>query len=357
MRQMDRYLGRSLLTGAALALLALAAMDGMISLVDEIKDVDDGYTLLDAICYTGLMMVAGVYELLPVAVLIGAVISLGNLAAQSELVAFRAIRYSRARITASVLITGTFLMLFTFLLGETAVPAAVGKAYEIKHEQEPQQRSFETAGGRWLRDGRNFIHIGKAVSDDLYDEVRVYQLNEEHHLARIVEARRAQATPEEWVLSDVRLSELSGEEVSIVRRDGLRLPRAAPRGIEKRAVSEWNPAEMNIVQLIDYVEFLRNSRLSGARAELALWTRFSAALSILVMLLLAMPWIFFSTRSTGSGKRLFFAIMIGLSYMIGSRIIGDAAVVYQIPPAIGAFLPVVLFAAAGAFALKRLQSD
>ena len=393
MRQIDRYLGRSLLGGAALALLALAAVDAMISLVDEVKDVDDDYTLADAAFYTLLMLVAGVYELLPVAVLIGAVISLGNLAAQSELVAFRALHYSRARITASVLMTGALLMLFTFALGETVVPAAVGKAHQIKHsrqaspsaldgvgesvEQGGAQRAAQSvkagveqsikesvgqsaeqrAAGRWLRDGRHFIHIGGVAADGRHAEVRVYELNDEHHLARIIEAGRARATADEWVLADVTLSELRGGEVSITRRERLHLPRAAPGGAGERDVSELNPAAMNVFQLFDYVEFLRASKLSGARAELALWTRFSAALSIIVMLLLAMPWIFFSARSAGSGKRLFFAILISLAYMIGSRVIGDAAVVWQMPPVVGAFLPVALFAAAGAVLLKRLQAS
>jgi len=158
------------------------------------------------------------------------------------------------------------------------------------------------------------------------------------------------------VLADVTLSELRGGEVSITRRESLRLPRAAPGAAGERDVSDLNPAAMNVFQLFDYVEFLRASKLSGARAELALWTRFSAALSIVVMLLLAMPWIFFSARSTGSGRRLFFAILISLAYMIGSRVIGDAAVVWQIPPVVGAFLPVALFAAAGAVLLRKLQT-
>ncbi len=364
MRQIDRYLGRSLLGGAALALLALAAVDAMISLVDEVKDVDDDYTLADAALYTVLMLVAGVYELLPVAVLVGAVISLGNLAAQSELVAFRALHYSRARITASVLMSGALLMVFAFVLGETAVPAAVEKAQQIKHaQQEPQaapqsaaESADENTGGRWLRDGRHFIHIGGAAGGGWHSEVSVYELNDEHHLARIIEAARAQAAADEWVLADVTLSELRGGEVSITRRESLRLPRAAPGAAGERDVSDLNPAAMNVFQLFDYVEFLRASKLSGARAELALWTRFSAALSIVVMLLLAMPWIFFSARSTGSGRRLFFAILISLAYMIGSRVIGDAAVVWQIPPVVGAFLPVALFAAAGAVLLRKLQT-
>ncbi|MDD9886011.1 MAG: LptF/LptG family permease, partial [Gammaproteobacteria bacterium] len=219
-----------------------------------------------------------------------------------------------------------------------------------------EQRAEQRAAGRWLRDGRHFIHIGGVAADGWHAEVRVYELNDEHHLARIIEAGRARATADEWVLADVTLSELRGGEVSITRRERLHLPRAAPGGAGERDVSELNPAAMNVFQLFDYVEFLRASKLSGARAELALWTRFSAALSIIVMLLLAMPWIFFSARSAGSGKRLFFAILISLAYMIGSRVIGDAAVVWQMPPVVGAFLPVALFAAAGAVLLKRLQA-
>jgi len=195
MRQIDRYLGRSLLGGAALALLALAAVDAMISLVDEVKDVDDDYTLADAALYTVLMLVAGVYELLPVAVLVGAVISLGNLAAQSELVAFRALHYSRARITASVLMSGALLMVFAFVLGETAVPAAVEKAQQIKHAQQEPQAAPQSAAGNALQvcgaaiAGRNALHCFAEALQPAHPRKRRAGMN----LDRVAAGQRAAA--------------------------------------------------------------------------------------------------------------------------------------------------------------------
>ncbi len=353
MKLVDLYLGRALIAGAALALLALVAIDGVIKLVDEVADVGHGYTLGDALCHTGLTLVASIYELLPVAVLIGGVVSLGNLAAQSELVAFRALRYSRARITASVLMTGAVLMAATFALGELAVPAAAAKAHAIKDGR----ASDRIAGGDgWLRDGAHFIYMEEALGDDSFAGVTMYQLNDEYHLARIVEARRAVARGREWRLAGATVSELHDGHVEIERHEHFVLPRALPEGaggVGAAPVRRSELSRMNVLQLADYIEFLRASDLPSGAQELALWTRFSAALATLVMLLLAMPWLFFSTRSAAAGKRLFFAIVVGLVYMIGSRVIGDAAIIYRLPPVSGAFLPILLFAAIGVWWIRR----
>ena len=354
MKRIDLYLGRALLTGAALALLALVAIDGVIELVDEVADVDDDYTVGDALRHTGLMLVASIYELLPVAVLIGGVVSLGNLAAQSELVAFRALRYSRARITASVLMTGAVLMVATFALGETAVPYAVAKAHAIKAGSEAGRDA--AAAGRWLRDGAYFLYMEEALGDDSFAGVTMYQLNDDYHLARVIEARRADARGREWRLADATVGELRAGRIEIERHERLVLARAMPEipgGVDAAARNRADLSRMNVLQLMDYIEFLRASDLPSASQELALWTRFSAALATLVMLLLAVPWLFFSTRGVAAGKRLFFAIVVGLSYMIGSRIIGDAAIVYHVPPVSGAFLPIVVFAAVGVWWIRR----
>ena len=357
MKRIDLYLGRALASGAALALLALVAIDGVIELVDEVADVDDDYTLGDALHHTGLMLIASIYELLPVAVLIGGVVSLGNLAAQSELVAFRTLRYSRARITASVLMTGSVLMAVTFALGETAVPAAVAKAHAVKEGRgSGPGEAAPGSAGRWLRDGAYFLYMEEALGDDSFGGVTMYQLNDEYHLARVIEARRADARGREWRLADATVSELRDGRIEIERHERLVLARAMPEipgGVGAAGARRSDLSRMNILQLMDYIEFLRASDLPSAPQELALWTRFSAALATLVMLLLAVPWLFFSTRGVAAGKRLFFAIVVGLSYMIGSRIIGDAAIVYRVPPVLGAFLPIIVFAAAGTWWIRR----
>ena len=354
---MDFYLGRVLIIGAALALLALVAIDGVIKLVDEVADVGHDYAVGDALSHTALMLVSSIYELLPVAVLIGGVVGLGNLAAQSELVAFRTLRYSRTRITASVLMAGAVLMAATFTLGETAVPFAVGKAHAIK---EARGQGEVVGGGRWLREGAYFIHMGETLGDDAFGDVAIYQLDDEHHLVRIIEARRAAVHGREWRLTDTTVSELRtvGRDghIALERHDRFALPRAVaetPGHVGAAAARRTDLSQMNVLQLMDHIEFLRASRLPSAAQELALWGRFSAALATLVMLLLAMPWLFFSTRSVGAGKRLFFAIIVGLSYMIGSRIIGDAAIIYRVPPILGAFLPILLFAGVGIWWIRR----
>ena len=142
--KLDRYLGSQLLVGTALALVALLALSLLIDFVDEVDHIDAAYTLTHVVHHIWLSTAERVYELLPAAMLIGGVLNLGNLAAQSELIALRAAGYSRKRIVFSVLGVGCLFAAFIALIGETWVPVAESASRQVRGDDRsppPSDRS------------------------------------------------------------------------------------------------------------------------------------------------------------------------------------------------------------------------
>lgn len=344
----DRYIGTQLFIGTSLALAALLSILSLIDFMDEIGKTDAAYTLADVLHYTGLTTVERVYELLPVAMLIGGVLSLGNLAAQSELVAFRASGYSKKRIIFSALGVGCVFAALTAVVGEMLLPAAESAAARVSGEDERPEVFQKTGVGIWSREAARFIHAREAGGGGEYLDVAIYEFDRDNRLQRIVGAGSMKVESERFVLNDAREVRLGEQRIEITRSATAELARTA--GLDQGALGAEAPRMMNLFELIRHIEFLKRSSLRRDFHELSLWSRLSQPLSVLVMLLLALPFVFSPVRS-GAGQRLFYGLLVGLTYMLVSKFFHNAAIAFSFSPALGALAPPFLGFAAGAFRL------
>lgn len=354
--RIDRYLGAQLFAGTALALAALLTILTLIDFMNEVGGAGAEGALGVVVRYVGLTTPGRVYELLPVAILIGGLLSLGNLAAQSELVALRAAGYSKQRIISSALGVGCAFALFTAALGETLLPPAESAAARISGGAERSGVFQRTGVGIWSREGRRFIHVrGENPAPNgggEYSDATIYEFDGGGRLRRVVNAASMDVESGRLVLRGVREARLGEDRIEVSRRERAEVERGAE--LDEGALGAAPPASMNSLELIRHVAFLKRSSLRHDLHELSLWLRLSQPLSVLVMLLLALPFVFAPVR-TGAGQRLFYGILIGLTYMLVTRIFSNAAVVFEFPPAAGALAPPLLGFAAGWYRLARYR--
>ena len=81
----NRYIQRSIHLGTAGALLLLVSLALFFSFVGELGDLGDGdYGIWQMLEYLALIVPGTVVEFLPLAVLIGSMLSLGSMASNSE---------------------------------------------------------------------------------------------------------------------------------------------------------------------------------------------------------------------------------------------------------------------------------
>ncbi len=343
----DRYLGSQLLIGTALALAALLAVSSLMDFVDQVNDIDATYTLAHVVHHIWLTAAGRVYELLPTAMLIGGLLNLGNLAAQSELIALRAAGYSRRRIIFSVLGVGSLLAAFIVLIGETWVPSAESAAAQLRGDERPGLFQ-ETGVGIWSREGRRFIHARTAGEDGLYLDVSIYEFGDDHRLRRVLSGDSMRVESDRFVLQQVRDARVGEHSVQLEQSPQSVIARAAALG--EGVLGSTPPDSMSTPELFRHIDFLKRSSLRYDLHEFVLWSRFSQPLSGLVMLLLALPFVFAPVRSS-AGQRLFYGILIGLTYTLISKVSANAALVFEFAPAIGALAPPLLGFAAGLYRL------
>jgi lipopolysaccharide export system permease protein len=112
---------------------------------------------------------------------------------------------------------------------------------------------------------------------------------------------------------------------------------------------------MSALSLWRYMRYLQENNLDAARYELAFWVRFTTPLSSIVMLLIALPFVFSSQRAGGFGQRLFVGIIIGVSFFLLNRMLNHVGLVYGLPPLLSATFPLIMFMGAAIWALKRIR--
>ena len=340
----QRYLVRETLAAVLLVLLAFIALFSFFDFIDEMRRVgQDNYSLYYAFLVVFLSLPGLIYELIPVAALIGTLYALATLARYSEITVLRASGLSTAQLLMTLYRVAALLALATFVLGEALVPVSDRLAQEIKAEA--MNKSFAQQGflsGIWVKDGRDFINIRNAVSDRYLEKVRIYRFDNANALHSVTEAASASfAAPQGWLLRDVERTTLSGEQASIARLEGdVWQSSITPDLLSALMVS---PERMSLYDLFSYNKHLSDNRQNTERYEIAIWKKIVFPLVSLVMVTLALPFGYSHDRVGGVSLKIFAGVMLGIAFYALNGLFSNLGVINAWPPLASAVAPSALF--------------
>lgn len=354
MSLLDRYIGKAVALNVSIVMAVLLALFFFVGFVEEADKIGRGrYTALSAMEYTLLRLPQQAYELFPLGALLGAVLGLGGLASNSELIVMRAAGVSLTRIAGAVMKTGLLLMLLMFLIGEVLAPPVVQYATERRVMALSAQISLNTGQGLWARDGDTFINVRRVESDGRLVGIRLYTFDEAQRMRRLIHAGSARFRDGQWRLRQVRQTDF--EEDRLVSR---RFPELAwesllsPQLVNVVAVK---PQTLALWDLKQYVEYLHDNGLSAERHELAYWSKLVAPFTTGAMVFLAIPFVFGSLRSVPMGQRVLGGFLVGVAFYIINLIASRAGLVYALPPFLSASLPTLLTFLLAAWWLRRVR--
>jgi lipopolysaccharide export system permease protein len=347
----DRHLGRSVAIGTALVLGVFTALFAFIVLVDVLPDYGkNGFNTYELIRFVVLSQPRKLYEIFPVAVLIGTLLGLSTLALNSELIAMRAAGVSRLQIIGATMKTGAILVFAAMLAGEYVVPVAETRAQTTRAEALASGLQKGEAG-LWLRDGPSFINIGEVLPDSSLLNVNIYELTPEYELSRHTYAGRANFEDGQWTLSQVASSRVGTERVQTQIQPAMAwTPALTPDVV---ALFTIRPEALSIMQLYSYIRHLERNNLDATRYVLAFWQKCFMPLATALMMFLAVPFVFRSVRGGGLAQRVFIGIVIGLAFVVIHRAVGHFAVIYGVSPFVAALSPLILFFVLAAWMTQR----
>jgi len=344
MKTLTRYIGRELLAAILLIFAALVSLFAFFLLIHELGDVGRGnYTLSTALIFVALQVPSLMYELFPVAALIGTLFALAQLVANSEYTVMRASGASLLQVVWALVRIGIPLAAVTFLAGEFVAPPAERLAQQIRGPalgDAPRIVARQFQSGFWFKQDATFVNIRSVLNDMTLIGVRIYEFDRELRLKAVRVAETGHFSGNgQWQLDNVKTTLLTptgataSEEPSwtwdtVLKPSLLSVYQVAPERLELNA-------------LYDNIHSLGSQKTS--RFEIAFWNKVFYPAAVIVMMLLALPFSYFQRRAGGVGFRVFVGTIIGLSFFLVGRLFSNLAVLNDWPPLFSAVSPLVAF--------------
>ncbi|MEN9315431.1 MAG: Lipopolysaccharide export system permease protein lptG, partial [Pseudomonadota bacterium] len=292
MTLIGRYLARSILGSVAFVLFGFLAIFSLFDLINELEDVGRaGYRLQHALAVVGLGVPTHVYELMPIAALIGTIHALAQLASHSEFTAMRAAGLGRRRAMATIARVGVWLALATLVVGEGLTPVADKLSQHVRLAALGGTVAGQFKSGLWIRDTQKdaqgevqrmrFVNVGELLTDSTMKSLRVFEFDRDFRLVEILEAQAGRFQP----ATGWRLEEAQRTVIEPVPGAG---STSTLRATHSRAGSlAWSselnpdilgvlmlvPERMSAWSLVQYVQHLKDNRQRADRYEIALWKK------------------------------------------------------------------------------------
>jgi len=354
MQIIDRYIGKSIAQGVLAVLLVMFTLDTLINFAGETDDIGRAnYTVWQAIAYILFRSPQSMYEVFPMIALLGSIMGLGMLASHSELIAIRSAGVSVARVTVSVLKTGVILIAIAIFIGEVVAPPSIQYAKLKRVNAMNEKISLNTDYGLWARDGNIYIHIRRVEGDGQLVGINLYIYDDKQNLQEIVSAASAEYAGDHWLMHRVTHRMISDEGTKLVyskTKDWQTLLNP-----EVVSVVSVTPENLSIWKLRGYIDYLLENQLDAREYQLSFWSKLTTPITIAVMIVLAVPFVFGTLRDAGAGARLLVGFLLGLGFFILNKLAGNIGLVYQFHPAIAATLPTLIVMGGGIFLLYRTR--
>lgn len=344
LRIFDRYLMSGLLLAMGYVFLALFALFFFFEFLGQVADVgvEGAYTIQQAMLVSLLRVPALAYQAVPIAVLIGALISLSQFARNSELNVFRVSGVSTLGLLMVLFKVAGLVAVCTFIWGETVSPYSDRLAQSIRPNQR-QTSGLKLPSGYWVKDGATFVNVREVTASAKLIDLQLYEFDVDGRLLSVKTADSGSfVQPNLWRLSEVKQTRYSSEGAAQISSASEELweSNLSP---DVLAVLNVVPERMSALALIGYIGHLSTNRQSSDRYQVALWKRIVYPMTCFVMVALSLPFAYFQGRSAGTGLKLFAGVMLGILFYVLDGLSSSLGQINHWLPFLSALGPLVGF--------------
>lgn len=302
-----------------------------------------------------------IYDAAPISVMVATLVTFGVLTKHNEAVAWKACGVSVYRLALPVLLMAAAVSAALFAFDYYYVAQANRRQDAIRNEIKGRPiQTYLRPFTKWIFGQGSHIYHYKYLDPEaaVMVGVSVYELDPEtFQLRRHVAAERARWSPSlsTWVFENGWVRDIRG-----VQDLGFHLFQAAtfaeldePPGY---FLKEAKPdSQMNFHELAAYIADLEQSGFDTVRLRVQLHRKFSAPLFALVLAVVSVPFAFLTgSRGVLAGVGASFGLAI--AYWATSQLFEGIGNLGQLPPAVAAWAPNVLFALTGLYAMGRMRT-
>jgi lipopolysaccharide export system permease protein len=380
MKILQRYFFVNITQAVLFVLVAFLALTSFMDLTSELPAVGKGgYLFQHALLYVVMLVPGHVYEVMPVAALIGTIYAMAQFAQSSEFTIMRASSMSTRMAAGMVFRTGVLFVAITFLFGELITPHVAPLAERLRLSAKGSTVSAEFKSGMWTKDivhaegvhgpaiGSRFFNAHQIRPDGALVGLSLYEFDNNQRMRSLITAASATFSGNNtWRLQDVTETVFTNSRVlpapgaplpdgtSIQSTFGQETAAVATRKLATLdlvseitpkilSVSRSDPERMSANELAVYTRHLQENRQETERFKIAFWKKLIDPLAIFVLMALALPFGYLQTRSGGISLKIFVGIMIGVSFLLINSLFSHLGMLTTWPAFLTAVAPSLLF--------------
>lgn len=353
MRILDIYIGKVLLRHIMVTIVVLLGLFTFVAFIDELGDLDKGrYGIMQILQHIILRVPKMLYEVFPMAALIGSIMGLSTLARDSELIVMRAAGVSIQRIVLSALKVGVLLAIIAMAMGEIVSPYTEKRAQQVRNESIQNNIRQKEDFGIWLRDDETYVNIGEVLPDLTLLRIKIFEFDSQNFLRFLSTAEEGRYEERHWLLKGLRRTMINEEssaadELNAAYWDTDVIP-------DILRVFSIQPDQLSVWELNRYIRHLKSNKQETNKYELVFWAKMVTPFATAVMLILAVPFVFKDARSGSLGRSLFSGIMVGLGFFILNKAFSYFVPLFNIPPMIGAIVPTLVVCLLSFVMIRRI---
>ena len=345
MKIRDRYIAKTLFTYTIAVLVVWISIYSFFNFLAELNIVStESYTILAAFTYVIFQLPEVAYNQASPIILLGCILGMGHLASTEQLLIFRVSGASIFRITLLTLKNSLIFIIFFISIGEFIAPISSSFSENSKSKAMGNSSVSINQDGFWIRDGNNFINVKQNIDGVLFSGITVIEVNLLNKIERVIQSKNA--------LFDGKSLDMSGSEIFSIDNsrffDNIALKE---RNSYNKIVSfdqdlveslEKEPKDLSTLTLFKQIRFLSDNKLRSGIFEVELYNRLIQHVTLIAMVLLAMLFIFGSSRDVTLGRKIFFGVVLGLSFEMLSRVTSAMALSFDVSPLLSSILPPIL---------------
>lgn len=377
---LQRYFTVNICQAVAFVLVAFLALVAFMDLTSILPSVGkNDFGMQHAFLYVLLLVPGNVYQVMPVAALIGTIYTMAQFASSSEFTIMRASSMSTRQAAWILFRIGVIFVVVAFVFGELITPRTAPVAERMRLTAKGGSVSAEFRSGMWTKDsvhengvrgnvtGSRFFNVRRIAADGQLEDVRLYEFDNNLRMRSVVTAARGTYEGDNtWRLNDVTetvfansrqlpapgaalpsgqtIQSTYGQETASVATRRLATYELASEITPKiLSVSRSDPERMSAAELAVYTRHLAENRQETERFKVAFWKKLIDPLSIFVLMALALPFGYLHTRSGGVSLKIFIGIMIGVSFLLINSLFSHLGVLTILPAFLTAVAPSMLF--------------
>lgn len=223
----SRYVKKNALLAMLFAVIGLWALQMIFAYLAELEDISESYTYFEALTYIFYKSPYFLEQFTPTGALLGAVVGLGLLANNSELMVMRAAGLSINRIVSWVLQPAFIFVILALAINQYVLPESNLKANQIR---KPDTAILASVNGYWTLQnapavgqnaqqdgiGHNIIYIDYADANGNIGKVKRWHLDEDNNLTAVSKASGGIYLPKANEQTQASLQDLTKAEKELI---------------------------------------------------------------------------------------------------------------------------------------------